>query len=163
MAIKALRFGLVRGINLPPDPALEVKLWDLTFPNPLGMAAGFDKNAEVADAVLGLGFGAVEVGTITPLAQPGNQKPRMFRLVDDEAVINRLGFNNQGHGQPCAACLPRKGRPGIVGVNIGANKDSDDRTEDYVKGVAGFCRCSILSDRQHFLAQHTGPARAAGP
>ena len=138
MAIKALRFGLVRGIDLPPDPALEVKLWDLTFPNPLGMAAGFDKNAEVADALLGLGFGAVEVGTITPLAQPGNQKPRMFRLVDDEAVINRLGFNNLGHDAALRRLSARKDRPGIVGVNIGANKDSEDRTEDYVKGVAAF-------------------------
>ena len=138
MAIKALRYGLVRGIDLPQDPALQVTLWDLEFPNPLGMAAGFDKNAEVVDAVLGLGFGAVEVGTITPVAQPGNQKPRMFRLVDDEAVINRLGFNNQGHETTLRRLAQRKDKPGIVGVNIGANIDSDDRVEDYVKGVSTF-------------------------
>lgn len=138
LAIKALKSGLVKGKGLPSDPALETKLWDLTFPNPLGMAAGFDKNAEVPDALLGLGFGYAEVGTITPLGQPGNPKPRMFRLVDDNAVINRLGFNNEGHGAAKVRLDARRGRPGIVGVNVGANKDSTDRTEDYVKGIEAF-------------------------
>lgn len=138
LAINALKTGLIRGTTLPVDPALEVRLWDLTFPNPLGMAAGFDKNAAVPDAVLALGFGATEIGTITPLAQPGNPKPRMFRLVKDNAVINRLGFNNQGHAVAYQNLKARKSSKGIIGVNVGANKDSNDRTEDYVKGIAAF-------------------------
>ena len=138
MAIMALKSGLVYGMKLPPDPGLQVRLWDLEFPNPLGMAAGFDKNAEVPDAVLGLGFGAVEVGTITPLAQPGNPKPRMFRLIEDEGIINRLGFNNQGHEAARKRLQSRQEKRGIVGVNVGANKDSTDRIDDYVKGIAAF-------------------------
>ena len=138
LAITALKLGLAKGTGARSDPALEVKLWDLTFPNPIGMAAGFDKNAEVPDGLLGLGFGYVEVGTITPLAQPGNPKPRMFRLIADHAVINRLGFNNKGHAAARARLLARKGKGGIIGVNVGANKDSDDRTEDYVKGIEAF-------------------------
>jgi dihydroorotate dehydrogenase len=102
------------------------------------MAAGFDKNAEVPDAVLGLGFGHVEVGTVTPRPQPGNPKPRMFRLVEDAGVINRLGFNNQGHAAMRARLEARKGRDGVVGVNIGANKYSDDRVADYVAGIRAF-------------------------
>ncbi len=138
MAVTALKTGLVPGCRPKPHAALAVRLWDLDFPNPLGVAAGFDKNAEVPDALLRLGFGAAEVGTITPLAQPGNPKPRMFRLVDDEAVINRLGFNNKGHLAAQQSLAARKGRPGIIGINVGANKDSDDRTEDYVTGVKAF-------------------------
>jgi dihydroorotate dehydrogenase len=102
----------------------------LRFPNPLGMAAGFDKDAEVPDALLALGFGFAEVGSITPLPQPGNPKPRLFRLVEDEAVINRMGFNNGG-GAAAAQNLALRERRGIVGINIGANKDSTDRVADY--------------------------------
>lgn len=138
LAIKALKSGLVKPCGAASDPSLKVSLWDLDFPNPLGMAAGFDKNAEVPDPLLALGFGAAEVGTLTPLAQPGNPKPRMFRLVDDQGVINRLGFNNQGHGPARQRLQARKGKSGIVGVNVGANKDSTDRTEDYVKGIETF-------------------------
>ncbi|SNY91904.1 dihydroorotate oxidase A [Cohaesibacter sp. ES.047] len=138
MAVKALKTGLVPACKPKTAPALAVKLWDLDFPNPLGMAAGFDKNAEVPDELLRMGFGAAEVGTITPLAQPGNPKPRMFRLVEDDAVINRLGFNNKGHAAARANLTARKTKQGIIGVNVGANKDSTDRTEDYVKGIKAF-------------------------
>ncbi|TIN60075.1 MAG: dihydroorotate dehydrogenase 2, partial [Mesorhizobium sp.] len=112
----------------------------LDFPNPLGMAAGYDKNAEVPDALIGLGFGFAEVGTITPLPQAGNPKPRIFRLTADDAVINRLGFNNEGHAAAEKRLAARKGRTGIVGVNIGANKDSADRVSDYERGVARFAQ-----------------------
>ncbi len=97
LSIKALKTGLVPACVPNNDPALRVAVAGLSFPNPLGMAAGYDKNAEVPDALLKLGFGFAEVGTLTPLAQSGNPKPRIFRLVEDNAVINRLGFNNQGH------------------------------------------------------------------
>ena len=129
--------------RLPPrepprcDPRLAVSAFGLEFPNPLGLAAGFDKDAEAPDAMLGLGFGFVEVGTLTPLAQPGNPRPRAFRLTPDCAVINRYGFNNQGHG-PALARLAARRRKGLVGVNIGANKDSRDRVADYVAGVKAF-------------------------
>ncbi|RWD63593.1 quinone-dependent dihydroorotate dehydrogenase [Mesorhizobium sp.] len=138
MSIAALRCGLPVGAAAPRDGRLRINLCGLDFPNPLGMAAGYDKNAEVPDALLGLGFGFAEVGTITPLPQPGNPKPRIFRLTADEAVINRLGFNNEGHAAAEKRLAARKGRPGIVGVNIGANKDSADRIADYERGVARF-------------------------
>ncbi len=110
---------------------LETTVAGLTFANPLGMAAGFDKDGEVADALLGLGFGFAEVGSITPLAQAGNPKPRLFRLAEDRAVINRMGFNNSGGEAAARRLKARQGRPGIVGINIGANKDSADRIADY--------------------------------
>lgn len=121
---------------LPPRPPaaagpLAVEVAELAFPNPVGVAAGFDKDAEVPGALLGLGFGFTEVGSITPLPQAGNPKPRLFRLVEDEAVINRMGFNNGGAEAALARLRARAGRPGIVGVNIGANKDSPDRIADY--------------------------------
>ena len=103
----------------------------LTFPNPLGMAAGFDKDGEVPDALLGLGFGFAEVGSITPLPQAGNPRPRLFRLIEDRAVINRMGFNNHGAQAAVARLAARLGRPGVVGINLGANKDSPDRISDY--------------------------------
>ena len=134
LTIRALKTGLLPPAPRP-DPILATKIAGLALPSPLGLAAGFDKNAEVPDAVLRMGFGFAEVGTITPLPQTGNPRPRMFRLVEDGAVINRLGFNNQG----LAAALVRlkaRQRRGIVGVNVGANKDSEDRIADYVAGVA---------------------------
>jgi len=103
----------------------------LDFPNPVGMAAGFDKDGEVPDALLGLGFGFAEVGSITPLPQAGNPKPRLFRLVEDRAVINRMGFNNGGSHLAAERLAARGDRGGIVGINIGANKDSADRVADY--------------------------------
>ena len=126
-ALKALPLG---GSNRADGP-LATTVAGLTFPNPLGMAAGFDKDAEVPDALLGIGFGFAEVGSITPLAQPGNPRPRLFRLAEDRAVINRMGFNNGGAEAAVARLARRKGRPGIVGINIGANKDSVDRQADY--------------------------------
>jgi dihydroorotate dehydrogenase len=110
---------------------LAVEVAGLSFPNPVGVAAGFDKDAEVPDALLGLGFGFTEVGSITPLPQAGNPKPRLFRLVEDQAVINRMGFNNGGAEAALARLQARVGKPGIVAVNIGANKDSADRIADY--------------------------------
>ncbi|RUU66229.1 quinone-dependent dihydroorotate dehydrogenase, partial [Mesorhizobium sp. M7A.T.Ca.TU.009.01.1.2] len=140
MSIAALRCGLPVGARTTLDPRLKVSVCGLDFPNPIGMAAGYDKNAEVPDALLGLGFGFAEVGTITPLPQAGNPKPRIFRLTADDAVINRLGFNNEGHAAAEKRLAARKGRSGIVGVNIGANKDSSDRIGDYERGVARFAQ-----------------------
>jgi dihydroorotate dehydrogenase len=127
----------IRGLAALPARApaaagpLAVEVAGLAFPNPVGVAAGFDKDAEVPDALLGLGFGFTEVGSITPLPQAGNPRPRLFRLVEDEAVINRMGFNNAGGAVALARLQARAGRPGIVGVNVGANKDSADRISDY--------------------------------
>ena len=120
------------------DTRLRVEAFGLNFPNPVGIAAGFDKNAEVPDAMLGLGFGFAEVGTLTPKPQAGNPRPRIFRLPADEGVVNRLGFNNEGHAAGLARLKARAGRPGIVGVNIGANKHASDRAADYVQGVEAF-------------------------
>jgi dihydroorotate dehydrogenase len=117
------------------DPVLTTSIAGLGFPSPVGLAAGFDKDAEVAGAMLGLGWGFVEVGTVTPEPQAGNPRPRLFRLVQDEAVINRMGFNNRGQGDVLARLERHDRSLGIVGVNIGANKDSPDRVADYVAGV----------------------------
>lgn len=120
---------------LPPaasdDPVLRTTLFGKTLPNPVGLAAGFDKNAEVSDAMLRLGFGFVEVGGITPKPQAGNPRPRVFRLPEDRAVINRMGFNNDGLDVAAKRLEARRGRPGIVAANLGANKDSADRPGDY--------------------------------
>ena len=129
---------------LPParprvdDEKLSVRAFGLNFPNPIGMAAGFDKNGEVADAVLRLGFGFVEVGTVTRRPQGGNPRPRIFRLERDEAIINRLGFNNDGAPAVLRRLAGRAHLGGIVGVNVGANKDSPDRTADYVTLIETF-------------------------
>ena len=137
MAIKALQFA-----PLPPprrdDARLAVRAFGLNFKSPVGMAAGFDKNAEVPDALLRLGFGFVEVGTITPKPQAGNPRPRLFRLDADHGVINRLGFNSQGADAVLRRLAARAGAGGIVGVNIGANKDAPDRVADYVALIERF-------------------------
>ncbi len=143
LGLWALRRGLVRSGAGPADPLLRQTLWGLDFASPVGLAAGADKNAEVAAPWLRLGFGFVEVGTLTPLAQPGNPTPRLFRLIPDAALINRLGFNNEGL-EAGAARLARLGaRAGPIGVNVGANKDSGDPISDYVQGVA---RMAPLAD-----------------
>jgi dihydroorotate dehydrogenase len=130
--IAALKL-LPAGCAAEPDPLLSVQVAGLRFPNPVGLAAGFDKDGEVFRQMLGFGFGFVEVGTLTPRPQAGNPKPRLFRLAEDRAAINRLGFNNAGQ----AAALTRLARHrGLVGANIGANKDSEDRIADYSAGVA---------------------------
>jgi dihydroorotate dehydrogenase len=113
------------------DPVLATEAFGLSFPNPVGLAAGFDKNAEAADGALGLGFGFVEVGGVTPLPQPGNPRPRVFRLLEDEAVINRYGLNSEGMEAVAKRLEARRGRGGLVGVNLGANKESADRAADY--------------------------------
>jgi len=138
LSLAVLKTGLRLAGRAPDDPRLRVSGAGLDFPNPLGMAAGYDKNAEVPDALLSLGFGFAEAGTVTPLPQAGNPRPRLFRLAGDAAVINRLGFNNQGHDAVFRRLAARSGRPGIVGVNIGANKDSADRVADYELGVRRF-------------------------
>ena len=122
----------------PDDPKLAVRAFGLNFPNPVGMAAGFDKNAEVPDALLRLGFGFVEVGTVTPRPQSGNPRPRLFRLDRDAGVINRLGFNNDGAEAVLRRLASRAHLGGIVGVNVGANKDSPDRVGDYVRLIETF-------------------------
>ena len=137
MAIQGLR--LLPPIRLrPDDPKLAVRAFGLNFPNPIGMAAGFDKSAEVPDALLRLGFGFVEIGSVTPRPQGGNPRPRIFRLERDEAVINRMGFNNDGADVVLRRLAARAHHGGIVGVNVGANKDSPDRVADYVKLIEVF-------------------------
>ena len=135
----------IQGLKLLPpikpradDPKLAVRAFGLNFPNPIGMAAGFDKNAEAPDALLRLGFGFVEVGTVAPKPQEGNPRPRLFRLDRDEAVINRMGFNNDGAPAVLRRLAARAHHGGIVGVNIGANKDSPDRVADYVRLIEAF-------------------------
>ncbi len=130
LAISALKKLPPRSTPAPVGP-LSVEVAGLRLPNPVGVAAGFDKDSEVPDALLRLGFGFTEVGSITPRPQPGNPKPRLFRLVEDDAVINRMGFNNAGAEAALTRLKAREGRPGVVGINIGANKESDDRIADY--------------------------------
>jgi dihydroorotate dehydrogenase len=123
--------------RLPPDfpPSLHSRVAGIDFTSPVGLAAGFDKNAEVPEEMLSLGFGFVEVGTVTPRPQPGNPKPRLFRLVRDRAIINRLGFNNDGQPRAFDRLLRCHHVHGVIGVNVGANKDSADRVADYAEGV----------------------------
>jgi dihydroorotate dehydrogenase len=136
-AIRMLQFA-----PLPPpardDKRLALRVFGLNFPNPIGIAAGFDKNAEVPDALLRVGFGFVEVGTITPLPQPGNPRPRLFRLDADDGVINRLGFNSQGADAALRRLAARAQSGGVVGINVGANKDTPDRIADYVQLIERF-------------------------
>jgi dihydroorotate dehydrogenase len=138
LTIKALKTGFAGSAKISAPSNLAVSCFGLDFENPLGLSAGFDKNAEVPDAMLALGFGFVEVGTVTPRPQDGNPRPRLFRLSEDRAVINRLGFNNQGHAAVLQRLRRRKFKSGIVGVNVGANRDSTDRISDYVAGINAF-------------------------
>jgi dihydroorotate dehydrogenase len=140
LTIRALKL-MPAGLPAKRDPMLAIRVAGLDFPNPVGLGAGFDKDAQVWRQMLGFGFGFVEVGTLTPRPQAGNPKPRLFRLAEDRAVINRMGFNNQGQAAALAR-LRRRGegrsapvRTGVVGVNVGANKVSADRIADYVAGV----------------------------
>ena len=122
----------------PNDPRLAIRAFGLNFPNPVGVAPGFDKNAEVPSPLLRLGFGFVEVGTVTPRPQAGNPRPRIFRLDADEAIINRLGFNNEGEKAALSRLAARAADGGIIGVNVGANRDSPDRIADYVRLIESF-------------------------
>ncbi len=150
LAVRALKMAP----RLPPeadDGRLAVRAFGLTFPNPIGIAAGFDKHGEVPDALLRLGFGFVEVGTVTPRPQTGNPRPRVFRLDRDEAVINRLGFNSEGSEIVHRRLATRAAYGGIVGINIGANRDSTDRAADYVQlyemfaPVVSYCTVNVSS------------------
>ena len=137
LTLSALSLGLaslVAGPSEPDRPSLGQTLWGRDFPNPVGIAAGFDKDAKVPDALLRLGFGFAETGTVTPRPQPGNPKPRIFRLYEDEAAINRMGFNSAGL-EPILARLRGREQTGVVGVNLGKNRDSADAAVDYLDGV----------------------------
>lgn len=134
LAIRAL--GFVPARTGEPDPILRTRIWHLDCPNPIGLAAGFDKHAEAVEGCLALGFGLVETGTVTPRPQPGNPRPRLFRLAEDAAVINRNGFNSRGLEAYAARLARRDRRAGIVGANLGKNKDAADDVADYVAGIA---------------------------
>ena len=139
LAIQSLKLNLVSNIfdENKNDPIFKTRIFDKELDNPIGMAAGFDKNAEVYNALFRLGFGFVEVGTVTPLKQYGNPKPRVFRLVEDEALINRLGFNN--HGAEVVLDRIRSNKKlGLLGINVGPNKDSNNRLNDYLIGLKKF-------------------------
>ena len=140
LAIQSLKLNLVSNIfdENKNDPLLKTKLFNKDLDNPIGIAAGFDKNAEVYNPLFNLGFGFVEVGTVTPLKQYGNEKPRVFRLVEDQALINRLGFNNHGSDTILKRIKSNK-KLGVLGINIGPNKDSNDRLKDYLIGLEKFC------------------------
>ena len=137
----ALGRGLIGRRTDSDDPILSTRVWDLAFGNPVGLAAGFDKDAEAVDAVLGVGFGFVEAGTVTPLPQPGSPKPRLFRLVEDQAVINRFGFNSKGLAAFVEQLKERQGKggTGVVGANVGKNRDAADAAGDYVTGIEAVC------------------------
>ena len=154
-SLKALPNRGARAACAQPGPA-AIEVAGLQFPNPVGVAAGFDKDAEIPDALLGLGFGFTEVGSITPRPQAGNPKPRLFRLVEDKAVINRMGFNNGGGKAALARLKARQDSPGILGINIGANKDSDDRIADYAK------MAQMMSPYARYLAVNVSSPNTPG-
>lgn len=133
--IRLLKAGLGPKTGVIDRPELHTTIGGLSLPNPIGLAAGFDKNAEAPDAMLRSGFGFVECGTVTPRPQAGNAKPRLFRLPDHDAVINRMGFNNDGLDVFAGRLRARQSQPGLVGANLGANKDSKDRVADYLEGL----------------------------
>jgi dihydroorotate dehydrogenase len=135
LTVRALRL-VPAGLPAQRDPMLAMRIAGLDFPNPVGLAAGFDKDGEVFAQMLGFGFGFVEIGTLTPKAQAGNPRPRLFRLAEDRAVINRMGFNNTGIEAAAGRISKHRRGRGILGINVGANKDSADRVSDYVAGIA---------------------------
>ena len=141
LAIKALKFNYFPKINLKRDKSIEMTIFGKTIPNPIGVAAGFDKDAEVYNSLFKLGFGFVEVGTITPIKQYGNLKPRVFRLEEDEALINRLGFNNPG-SEITSSRIQHNKPNGLLGINIGPNKDTKNRIEDYLVCLRKFHNCA---------------------
>ena len=164
LAVRALELGLTPRPASVDDPVLHTTLWGLDFPNPVGLAAGFDKDARVHDQMLAQGFGFVEVGSITPDPQPGNDKPRLFRLEQDGAVINRMGFNSEGHAASMARLQTRDRARGIVGVNLGKNKHTEDAAADYEIGarhfgpLADFMVVNVSSPNTPGLRALQGPA-----
>jgi dihydroorotate dehydrogenase len=167
LALRALKSGLTPRDNRDDPPSLGVSVWGRSLPNPIGLAAGFDKNAEVTDALLGLGFGLVEIGSVTPRPQEGNPRPRLFRLAEDRGVINRMGFPGQGL-DAARSRLAIRPRRGFVGVNVGANKDSTDRAADYVTGCvalapyADYLVCNVSSPNTPGLRNLQGRSELSG-
>lgn len=167
LALRALKSGLTPGDGRDDPRSLRVGIWGRHLPNPIGLAAGFDKNAEVADAMLNLGFGVVEIGSVTPKPQAGNPRPRLFRLAEDRGVINRMGFPGQGL-EAARSRLATRPRRGFVGVNVGANKDSTDRAADYVTGCvalapyADYLVCNVSSPNTPGLRNLQGHTELAG-
>lgn len=167
LAIRALKSGLLPGDHKPDPSSLLVTVWGRQLPNPIGLAAGFDKNAEVPDAMLGLGFGLVEIGSVTPRPQDGNPRPRLFRLTEDQGVINRMGFPGQGL-EAARSRLASRPRRGFVGINVGANKDSTDRAADYVTcsvalaPYADYLVCNVSSPNTPGLRNLQGRTELAG-
>ena len=167
LALRALKSGLTPGDGRDDPTSLRVGIWGRHLPNPIGLAAGFDKNAEVADAMLNLGFGLVEIGSVTPKPQAGNPRPRLFRLAEDRGVINRMGFPGQGL-EAARSRLAIRPRRGFVGVNVGANKDSTDRAADYVTGCvalapyADYLVCNVSSPNTPGLRNLQGRTELAG-
>jgi dihydroorotate dehydrogenase len=166
VALRALKSGVVPRDRRPDPPSLGVEIWGRRLTNSIGLAAGFDKNAEVPDALLGLGFGLVEIGSVTPRPQDGNPRPRLFRLGEDRGVINRMGFPGQGL-EAARARLAVRPRRGFVGVNVGANKDSIDRAGDYVAcsvalaPYADYLVCNVSSPNTPGLRNLQGRAQLA--
>ncbi len=156
LAVRALAAGIGTGAPARVPDSLRISLFGLDFPNPVGLAAGFDKDAEAVDGALALGFGFVEVGTVTPRPQAGNPRPRLFRLPEHEALINRMGFNGAGLDAVAARLARRRGREGIVGANIGKNRDSEDAVADYVAGLAA------LHDRVDYIAVNVSSPNTPG-
>lgn len=138
LAVKVNKYGLLPRSKYVDQPVLNSKLWNLEFNNPIGMAAGFDKDAEAVDGLLNIGFGFVEVGSVTPLPQAGNERPRVFRLHTNKAIINRYGFNSEGHDAVLSRVKTARKEGGVVGVNLGKNKESNDPVGDYAKGIELF-------------------------
>lgn len=151
ITLRSLESGAFGSATKPDDARLCVDIWSGHMPNPIGIAAGFDKNGRVPDVMIRVGFGHAEIGTITPLAQVGNPKPRVLRLIRDRALINRLGFNNDGHAS-VKTRLETRHKEGWMGVNVGANKDTADRTADYVKGIETF-----YDDASYFMVNISSP------
>ncbi|MEX2519319.1 MAG: dihydroorotate dehydrogenase 2, partial [Paracoccaceae bacterium] len=162
LALRALKAGL--GPAATPDPMLRTTLLGLDLPSPIGVAAGFDKNAEAPGAMLRAGFGFVEIGAVTPRPQIGNPRPRLFRLTEDRAAINRFGFNNQGLEAIAANLRAFRGDRARIWANLGANKDSDDRAGDYVTvmrglhGLVGAMTINVSSPNTERLRDLQGPA-----
>ncbi len=151
VTLRSLESGMFGWSTKPDDARLGVDIWSGHLPNPIGIAAGFDKNGRVPDVMIRVGFGYAEIGTVTPLPQVGNPKPRVLRLIRDRALINRLGFNNAGHMR-VKARLKMRDKEGYMGVNVGANKDAVDRTADYVEGIKTF-----YDDANYFMVNISSP------
>ena len=151
VTLRSLESGMFGWTTKPDDARLGVDIWSGHLPNPIGIAAGFDKNGRVPDVMIRVGFGFAEIGTVTPLPQVGNPKPRVLRLIRDRAMINRLGFNNAGHMR-VKARLKMRDKEGFMGVNVGANKDATDRTADYVAGIETF-----YDDANYFMVNISSP------